>query len=65
MHLYEKGKEMKGRVASLWMYLTILTIILWIFKGWTEQTGTMICVCLVVYYGENIIAKMEKKNDRS
>ncbi len=52
---------MKGRIAFLWGIMATITFIVWCWRGWEEPGGTLICWCVIIYYGENILNKLGAK----
>jgi len=55
-----KGLKMNKRVGILWNILAIICFITWSYRGWDNLSGTFICFCAILYYGENILNKMEQ-----
>lgn len=51
---------MTKRIGILWSILATISFIFWVFRGWDVVSGILACLCLLIYYGENILNRLEK-----
>ncbi len=52
---------MTKRVAILWWVLAVLIFTKIIWSGWTAEGGFWVTYITMMYYGENILAKLNNK----
>ena len=54
---------MQKRIAKIYLILAVMAMGAILWNGWTPEASFYICWCSIMYYGENIMNKLNEKEE--